>query len=77
MAAAASAPTRERIEAALRRVAMLVEDDPAFIPVFERLEVILAEAGQDEPARRRAAALLQNATGARSEATCSSDAPAP
>ena len=64
-----SAPTRERaarawtdrLEAALLKVAALLDGDPAFGPVFERLEVELeaarrAQEGTD--AQRRARALL-------------------
>ncbi len=72
----------ERIEAALLKVAALVADDPAFSPVFERLEAELAAAMKKEKrlseAQRRARALLaQNARRATSSATCSSDAPLP
>lgn len=71
-----------RIEVALLRVAVLVADDPAFAPVFERLEAELAAAVKEEKrlseAQRRARALLaQKAMRATSSATCSSDAPLP
>ena len=71
-----------RIEAALMKVAALVADDPAFAPVFERLEAELAAAVKEEKrlseAQRRARALLaQKAMRATSSATCSSDAPLP
>ena len=71
-----------RIEAALMKVAALVADDPAFAPVFERLEAELAAAVKKEKrlseAQRRARALLaQKAMRATSSATCSSDAPLP
>ena len=71
-----------RIEAALLKVAILVAEDPAFAPVFERLEAELAAAVKKEErlsqAQRRARALLaQKAMRATSFATCSSDAPLP
>lgn len=71
-----------RIEAALLKVATLVAMDPAFTPVFERLEAELAVAVKKErrlsEAQRRARALLaQKAMRATSPATCSSDAPLP
>ncbi len=71
-----------RIEAALVKVAKLVADDPAFAPVFERLEAELTAAVKKEKrlseTQRRARALLaQKATRATSSATCSSDAPLP
>lgn len=71
-----------RIEAALVKVAMLVAEDSAFAPVFERLEAELAAAVKKEEqlsqAQRRARALLaQKAMRATSLATCSGDAPLP
>lgn len=71
-----------RVEAALVKVAALVADDPAFAPVFERLEAELAAAVKEEKrlseAQQRARALLaQKAMRATSVATCSSDAPLP
>ncbi|ABD54915.1 hypothetical protein Jann_1998 [Jannaschia sp. CCS1] len=71
-----------RIEAALLKVAKLVAQDPAFAPVFERLEAELAATVKEEnrmsEAQRRARALLaQKATRPTSSATCSSDAPFP
>lgn len=71
-----------RIEAALLKVAALVSDDPAFAPIFERLEAELAAAVKKEKrlseAQSRARALLaQKAMRATSSATCSSDAPLP
>jgi len=71
-----------RIEAALMKVALLVAEDPAFAPVFERLEAELSAAVKKEKrlseAQRRARALLaQKAMRATSSATCSSDAPLP
>ncbi|ABD56439.1 hypothetical protein Jann_3522 [Jannaschia sp. CCS1] len=71
-----------RIEAALMKVAALVAEDPAFAPIFERLEAELTAYVQDEmrlnEAQRRARALLaQKAMRATSSATCSSDAPLP
>lgn len=71
-----------RLEAALAKVALLVAEDPAFAPVFERLEAELAAAVKKEKrlskAQRRARALLaQKAMCATSSATCSSDAPLP
>ncbi len=72
----------ERVEAALLKVATLVVEDPAFVPVFERLEADLAAAVKEKQclsqAQRRARALLaQEAMRAMSSATCSSDAPMP
>lgn len=71
-----------RLEAALVKVALLVTQDSAFAPVFERLEAELAAAVKKEKrlseAQRRARALLaQKAMRATSSATCSSDAPLP
>lgn len=71
-----------RIEVALLKVAVLVAGDPAFAPIFERLEAELAAAVKKEEqlseAQRRARALLaQKAMRATSSATCSSDAPLP
>ncbi len=71
-----------RIEAALMKIAVLVAEDPAFAPVFERLEAELTAAVKKEKhlseAQQRARALLaQKATRATSSATCSSDAPLP
>lgn len=71
----------ERIEAALLDVADLFARDPAFAPIFTRLEAELAEARarqvSTDDARSRALALLsgQRATGARSSAACSRLAP--
>jgi len=64
------------------KVAKLVAEEPAFAPVFERLEAELAAAVKREKrlsgAQRRARALLaQKAMRATSSATCSSDAPLP
>ena len=72
----------QRIEAALLKVAALVERDPAFSPVFERLEAELAKAraldsGETEAQRRARALLSQKAKPATNSARCSSDAPAP
>ena len=71
-----------RIEAALMKVAALVADDPAFAPVFERLEAELSAAVKKEKrlseVQRRARTLLaQKAMRETSSATCSSDAPLP
>jgi hypothetical protein len=78
----ASPVDRARIEAALLKVAMLVAEDPAYAPIFERLEAELAAAAQEErrlsEAQQRARALLaQKAIPATSSAICSSDAPLP
>lgn len=64
------------------KVAMLVAEDPAFAPIFERLEAELAATVKKEEqlseAQRRARALLaQKAMRATSSATCSKDAPLP
>lgn len=74
--------TVQRIEAALLKVAALVERDPAFTPIFERLEselesARLAEGGRTDAQRRAALLLSQKANGRSSPATCSSDAPLP
>lgn len=71
-----------RIETALLKVALLVGQDPAFSPVFERLEAELAKAraldsGETEVQRRARALLAQRAKPATSLATCSSEAPLP
>jgi hypothetical protein len=71
-----------RLEAALMKIAVLVAEEPAFAPVFERLEAELAAAWKKEKrlsgAQRRARALLaQKAMRVTSSATCSSDAPLP
>jgi hypothetical protein len=73
---------RARIEAALLKVAMLVAEDSAYTPIFERLEAELDAAVKEErrlsEAQRRARALLaQKAMRATSSAICSSDAPLP
>ena len=71
----------DRLEAALMKVAALLDRDPAFGPVFERLEAELeaarrAQEGTD--AQRRARALLdQRASRASSSALRSKDAPLP
>lgn len=64
------------------KVAMLVAEDPAFAPIFERLETELAAAVKKKKrlseAQRRARTLLaQKALRLTSSATCSSDAPLP
>ncbi|SIT16549.1 hypothetical protein SAMN05421759_12419 [Roseivivax lentus] len=64
------------------KVALLVTQEPAFAPVFERLEAELAAAVKRErrlsESQHRARALLaQKAMRATSVATCSSDAPLP
>jgi thymidylate kinase len=74
--------TVERIEAALLVVAKLLVREPAYTPIFERLETELAEARKAEAgttaAQRRARALLaQKAKPASNRATCASDAPLP
>lgn len=71
-----------RVEAALLKVAALVDVDPAFTPVFERLEAELEEARTRllnmTPAQTRARALLaQRAIEPISSAKCSSEAPRP
>lgn len=71
-----------RIEAALVKVAMLVTEDAAFTPVFERLEAELAATVREETrlsdAQRQPRALLdQNAIPRTSSATFSKDAPLP
>lgn len=69
-----------RLEAALLKVAVLVAEDPAFAPVFERLEAELDMAGKEETrlteAQVRARALLhQKAIRPTRSVTCSGDAP--
>jgi hypothetical protein len=64
------------------KVAMRVADDPAFAPIFERLEAELAAAVKEEnrmsEVQRQARTLLaQKARRATSSATCSCDAPLP
>jgi hypothetical protein len=78
----ASPVDRARIEAALLKVAVLVAEDPAFTPIFERLEAELDATEKEErrlsEAQSRARALLvQKAIPATSSAICSSDAPLP
>jgi hypothetical protein len=73
---------RARIEAALLKVAALVAEDPAYAPIFERLEAELDAAVTEErrlsEAQHRARALLaQKAMLATSSAICSNDAPLP
>lgn len=58
----------ERIEAALFKVAALVDRDPAFAPVFERLEAELdaatkAASGKSAAQARAALLLAQRAKG--------------
>ena len=71
----------ERLEAALVKVAMLLDRDPAFAPVFERLEAEVeaakrAQEGTD--AQRRARALLdQKASPPINSAFSSKDPPLP
>jgi len=72
--------TIQRIEAALFKVAALLESDPAVTPVFERLENELNQArqsaGSQSAAQHRAAALLaQRANGSSRASACSRDAP--
>jgi len=72
----------ERLEAALLKVAHLVACDPAFTPIFERLEAELAlarkEAKAMTEAQQRARSLLdQKASPARSSAFRAKDAPLP
>jgi len=73
--------TIKRIEAALLKVAALIERDPAFSPIFVRLEDELesarvAQSGMTD-AQRRAARYLQSANARSKRATCSSAAPLP
>ncbi len=74
----------KRIEAALIKVAQMLEFDPAVAPVFERLERELAEARARERSttdvHRRARMLLAQAQRAKRSSnsrTCKRDAPAP
>lgn len=70
----------QRIEAALFKVAALVERDPAFTPVFERLEAELeaaqrAQSGRSAAQERAARLLTQRANGFRSANACDKLAP--
>ena len=72
----------ERLEAALLKVAHLVARDPAFTPIFERLETELALAREKAEAmteaQQRAKSLLdQKSRPARSSALRAKDAPLP
>ncbi len=72
----------ERLEAALLKVAHLVARDPAFTPIFERLEaeLVLArnQAKAMTEAQKRATSLLyQKAKPVRSSALRDKDAPFP
>ena len=72
----------ERLEAALLKVAHLVARDPAFAPIFERLEAELDLARKQvkvmTEAQQRAKSLLdQKARPARSSALRAKDAPLP
>jgi len=81
-AAAGRKVSVERLEAALLKVAYLVAHDPAFTPIFERLEAELdlarKEAKAMTQAQQRAKSLLdQKARPARSSAFRAKDAPLP
>lgn len=71
----------QRIEAALLKVAALMECDPAFTPIFERLEAELQAARQvslgKTEAQSRAAQFIQSAKARSNSATWPSDAPLP
>ena len=51
----------ERIEAALELVAILMDDNPAYLPIFQRLEAELETAKVSSSALARARALAQKA----------------
>ena len=55
----AGADLEARLLSAIGKVAQLVVDDPAFIPVFERLERELANIRSQNDAIERARALLR------------------
>ena len=55
--------TEDRIEKALAKVAGWVVEDPAFLPIFERLEQELAAIRRQSDALTRAHTLAQSATG--------------
>lgn len=72
----------ERLEAALLKVAHLIARDPAFTPIFERLEAELASAREEarvmtETQQRARSLLDQKAKPARSSALRAKDAPLP
>ena len=68
----------ERLEQALAEVAHCVDQNPAIVPIFERLEAELDAARQEANSQQRARAYInQRATGLRSSAAFSSDAPLP
>ena len=51
----------DRIEAALELVAILMDDNPAYLPIFQRLEAELETARVSSSALARARALAQKA----------------
>ena len=51
----------DRIEAALQLVAILMDDNPAYLPIFQRLEAELQTARVSSSALARARALAQMA----------------
>lgn len=70
----------DRIKAALFKVAALVDRDPAFTPVFERLEseldaALKAETGKSAAQERAARLLAQRAKGSSKAKACSRLAP--
>lgn len=70
----------DRIRAALQTVCVLMVTDPAYTPIFERLEQELQRAlgPQETEAQRRAREFLgQMASPCSSLATCPSEAPCP
>ncbi|MCF2872884.1 hypothetical protein L0664_17590 [Octadecabacter sp. G9-8] len=82
LAASSGVISADQIEAALLKVAMLVARDPAFAPVFERLEAELTKAKDAElgalDVQRRARALLDHSAMPRIKvARCSKVAPLP
>ena len=71
-----------RLEAALLKVALLVAEDAAFTPIFERLEAELtairdADARLSQAQQRARTLLAQNAIPLTSSARCARDAPLP
>lgn len=79
---AGATPDLERLQAALGTIAQLVLEDPAYTPIFERLEAELeietaAQAGLTAAQSRARALLRQRATGTKTSLSISSDPPSP
>ncbi len=72
----------DRLRAALLTVAALMDDNPVYTPIFERLEQEIeietaAQAGQTKAQVRARALLAQSATGTSNSLNISSDPPSP